>query len=153
MPGSSSTALQDADTAEAVIEHRVVLGEASEAIVLLQQGTPDLSARTIVHVVAGTAVATSGTSIDASGLILAERAATALEAGVISIEIAHTRAGMIVWDALPIVDFRHAEPVDGASVANAIARLAARELSAPAVPGNGQVTLVGEVQRGVALSA
>jgi [lysine-biosynthesis-protein LysW]--L-2-aminoadipate ligase len=153
MPGSSSTALQDADTAEAVIEHRVVLGEASEAIVLLQQGTPEVSARTIVHVVAGTAVATSGTPVDASGLMLAERAATALGAGVIAIELTRTESGLIVWDALPVVDFRHAEPVAELSVAEAIARLAARELAASVVPGNGQVTLVGEVQRGVALSA
>jgi glutathione synthase/RimK-type ligase-like ATP-grasp enzyme len=153
LPGSTSTALQDADTADAVIEHRVVLGEASEAIVLLQEGAPVSSARTIVHVVGGAAVATSGMPVDATGLLLAERAARALGAGVIAIELAQTASGLIVWDALPVVDFRGAAPVGEISVAEAIARLAARELAAPVVPGNGQVAVVGEVQRDVALSA
>jgi hypothetical protein len=39
-PGSSTTVLLDADTADAVIEHRVVLGSESEAIVLMQAGAP-----------------------------------------------------------------------------------------------------------------
>ncbi len=150
-PGSTSTVLLDADTADAVIEHRVVLGEASEAIVLLQAGAPGASDRTLVHVVGGHAIATVGAAIDPVGLIVAERAADVLGAGSIAIELARTASGIVVWDAVPVADFRLAEPIGDVSVAEAIARLAARSLHP--IPGNGAVTLAGEVRRDLALTA
>ena len=155
VPGTSSTPLQDADTADAVIEHRVVLGDDSEAIVLIQAGAPDPGERSLVHVVGGAAIATAGISVDAVGLMLAERAAVALGAGFVTIELARTPSGLVVWDALPVVDFRQAAPVGEMSVAGAIASLALKASSNP-VNGRsdgGQATLVGEVRRDFALSA
>ena len=80
-PGSSSTPMQDADTADAVIEHRVVLGQAGEAIVLLQAGVPIARSSFVIHVVAGTAVAVDGTEVTCDGHDLAESAAEPLFAG------------------------------------------------------------------------
>ncbi|CAN0469669.1 unnamed protein product, partial [Phaeothamnion confervicola] len=56
-PGESGTTLHDEDTADAVIEHRVVLGTDSEAIVLIQAGAPAATERTTIHVVGGRAIA------------------------------------------------------------------------------------------------
>ncbi len=157
-PGSSSTALHDADTAEAVIEHRVVLGDDSEAIVLLQAGHPAATERAIVHVVDGSAVATSGASVDGAGLILAERAARAIGASLVAIELAETASGSVVWDVLPVADFRQAEPVGETSVAAAIAALAMRVLDRIEAGGasrvaDSQVTMAREGAYGFALSA
>jgi hypothetical protein len=161
LPGSSTTALHDADTAEAVIEHRVVLGEASEAIVILQAGAPGPDQRTLVHVVGGTAIATAGVQAGPEALALAERAARVLDASLVAVELAHTVAGLVVWDVHPVADFRQAAPVGGVSMAEAIVRLAIGR--APLVDTNGSSRAVSpitthardveEARYGVALSA
>jgi glutathione synthase/RimK-type ligase-like ATP-grasp enzyme len=157
-PGSSSTPLQDADTADAVIEHRVVLGVESEAIVLLQAGAPAETERTMVHVVGGQAVATSGAPVGPEGIALAERAARALDASLAAVEVARTADGLVVWDVLPVADFRKATPVDGVTIGEAIARLAlsradeARGNGVPMSAGR-PARVAGEAKHGVALSA
>ncbi len=130
-PGGATTHLHDHDTADAVIEHRVVLGNEAEAIFLLQAGAPDASARTRVHVVGGRAVAIEGVDADAKELDIAERAARALGASLVVIELARTghtgtvEHGTVVWDIHPVSDFRNARQLGDESVAGAIASLAA----------------------------
>ena len=160
LPGSSTTALHDADTAEAVIEHRVVLGEASEAIVLLQAGAPRPYQRTLVHVVGGTAVATMGAKAGPKSLALAERVANALDASLVAVELADTEDGLVVWDVHPAADFRQATPVGGISVAEAIVRIAIGGAAAESNGSSRSVSPIGarardveEARHGVALSA
>jgi glutathione synthase/RimK-type ligase-like ATP-grasp enzyme len=123
IPGSSTTHLHDADTADAVIEHRVVLGDQSEAIILLQAGAPAPERRSIIHVVAGRAIAIDGAAASIDDLAIAERAAVAIGASLVAVELAHTDAGTMVWDVFPVGDFRQARPVSDLSVGQAIANL------------------------------
>lgn len=147
-PGSSTTHLHDADTADAVIEHRVVLGEESEAIILLQAGAPRDDQRTLVHVVDGRAIAMSGADTTDDGPAIAEQVARVLQASMVTVELAETGAGVVVWDVLPVSDFRQAQPLGDASVAEAIARVAITQLQASNGPGHG-----GEGTHGFALPA
>ncbi len=124
-PGSSTTDLHDADTADAVIEHRVVLGDQSEAIILLQAGAPSPDRRSVVHVVDGRAVAFDGAATSIDDLTIAEHAAHALGASLVAIELARTSAGAVVWDVFPVGDFRQARPIGDLTVAEAIANLVA----------------------------
>jgi [lysine-biosynthesis-protein LysW]--L-2-aminoadipate ligase len=132
--GGAAITLWDRDVAEAVLEHRSVLGGAASAVVLVQAGAPAATERALVHVVGGVAVAAD----DVGGLIaaapvvvkLAEAAARALGAEVVGVEIALTETGLVVWDVQPMPDFRHALPLSGQSVAAAIAALAASHLAA-----------------------
>lgn len=144
-PGSSTTTLHDADTADAVIEHRVVLGGEAEAIILLQAGAPREDERTRVHVVDGRAVAVDGAGTTDDGLAIAEQVARALQASMVTVELAQTGDGLVVWDVLPVSDFRQARPLGDVSVAEAIARLAIAQMQAA-----GQV---GEERHGFVLSA
>jgi [lysine-biosynthesis-protein LysW]--L-2-aminoadipate ligase len=166
-PGSASAPLYDRDTAEAVVEHRVVLGDAHEAISLIQAGVPRESQRLTVHVVGGQAVAVGETTgeIHPEALRLAERAALALDAAIIAVEVVNSQAGPVVWDVQPIAEFRRARALGEPRLAEAIARLAlprAADLASDVV----QTSLAGldaalggrewEVRdgvRGVALSA
>jgi len=166
-PGSATAPLYDRDTAEAVIEHRVVLGDAREAISLVQAGVPDEAQRFAVHVVDGQAVAIDGRdgAVPADVLALAERAALALEAAIIAVEVVTTPSGSVVWDVQPIAEFRRARSLGEVTLAEAIARLALRRTSGnikPAVQtslSGMETALAGrgwEVRdgvRGVALSA
>jgi [lysine-biosynthesis-protein LysW]---L-2-aminoadipate ligase len=125
-PGSATAPLYDRDTAEAVVEHRVVLGDAHEAISLIQAGVPRESQRLTVHVVGGQAVAVDETTgeIHPEALRLAERAALALDAAIIAVEVVNSPAGPVVWDVQPIAEFRRARALGDVSLAEAIARLA-----------------------------
>jgi [lysine-biosynthesis-protein LysW]--L-2-aminoadipate ligase len=132
--GGAAVTLWDRDSAEAVLEHRSVLGGATSAVVLVQGGAPAATERALVHVVGGAAVAAA----DPGGLIaaapaavaLAEAAAHALGADVAGVEIALTEAGLVVWDVPATPDFRDAAPLHGQSVAAAVAALAAAHLAA-----------------------
>jgi hypothetical protein len=123
-PGSTTTCLLDADTAEAVIEHRVVLGNHSEAIVLLQAGAPTAEEMMRVHVVGGRAIALDGDPARAEAIRLAEQAATVLDASLIAIDIACVDDTCVVWDALPVADFRQSTLLGSTTVASALAELA-----------------------------
>lgn len=163
-PGSATAPLYDRDTAEAVVEHRVVLGDAHEAISLFQAGVPGEAQRLTVHVVDGQAIAVDegGGEVRTDVLALAERGALALDAAVIAVEIVTTPVGPVLWDVHPIAEFRRARSLGEMSLAEAIARLALRRTGGHAA----QTRLAGmdaalpgrewEVQhgvRGVALSA
>lgn len=147
-PGSSSTVLHDADTADAVIEHRVVLGNESEAIVLLQAGAPSSDQRSMVHVVGGEAVAFSGAVPGVKTIALAESAADALRASLVAIEIAMTAEGLVVWDVHPVADFRQAKLIGPLTVGDAIAQVVAMEVTV--MPTS---TIGAEVVHDFALSA
>lgn len=123
-PGVSGTTLHDEDTADAVIEHRVVLGSDAEAIVLIQSGAPALAERTTVHVVGGKAIAFDGVAPDATAIALAEEAARVIGAGIAGIEIATVGGHQVVWDVQPVAEFRQATLLGGESMADAIARVA-----------------------------
>lgn len=136
-PGESGTTLHDEDTADAVIEHRVVLGTDAEAIVLIQQGAPAASERTTVHVVGGKAIAYDGPAPDAAMQTLAEDAARVIGASLAGIEIAIVDGKPVVWDVQPVPEFRQATLLGTETVAAAIAHTAAasaveHRLGAPA---------------------
>lgn len=147
-PGSSATVLHDADTADAVIEHRVVLGNESEAIVLIQAGAPAENQRSTVHVVGGRAIAFSGAVPGIRTIALAEAAASALRASLVAVEITLTDEGLVVWDVQPVADFRQATQIGDLTVAEAITQeIALRVTLAPSAK------LAEEVPLGYALSA
>lgn len=132
-PGGATTRLHDHDTADAVIEHRVVLGSAGEAIFMVQAGAPEAAARTLVHVVGGRAIAVEGVDPSPDDLAVAERAAQALDASLIAIELARINQGIVVWDVHPVGEFRKARPLGEESVADAIAALVAQLPASDAV--------------------
>lgn len=152
-PGSSTTHLQDADTAEAVIEHRVVLGTAEDSVMLLQAGAPSTDERTLVQVVGGQAIAITGADVPVDGLALAVQAARVLRASFAAIELARTEEGLVVWDVLPVSDFRQSRQLGDVSVAEALANLASRMISVTPVSASATVNRHGEVQHEFALSA
>ena len=133
-PGSAPTIMLDSDTAEAVIEHRIVLGEESEAVVLIQAGAPDANSGVRLHVVDGVAIAFDGTRPTAEAVDLAQRAADAIDASLISIDIATVAGQTVVWDVLPVADFRKSTTLGDTPVSEAIATLAMKR--AHAVPGH-----------------
>lgn len=128
--GSAATALPDHDTADAVIEHRVVLGSAEEEIMLLQQGAPHGGDVLRIHVVDGVPVAFEGPVPDDSLLDLAVRASNALEASVLGIDLARIDGEWLAWDTRPVADFRNSTLLGETTVAHAIAAVAAAELTA-----------------------
>lgn len=123
---AATTVLLDEDTADAVIEHRVVLGTADEAIVIVQAGAPSAAEMVRVHVVDGEAIAWQGETLLDGATSLAVRAAEAIDACVVAIDIALVDRRMVVWDALPVTDFRTSTPIGTATVGAAIAALAMR---------------------------
>jgi [lysine-biosynthesis-protein LysW]---L-2-aminoadipate ligase len=129
--------LLDRDAAEAVVEHRAVLGGVEGSLALIQAGSPaseDLAKVIVVDGVASGLEVPSGTTVPDMALHLAEEAARALNAELVALIIALAPTGPVVWDALPVPDFRHAMPLAGPSVAHAIAGAVERRL-AIAVPG------------------
>jgi hypothetical protein len=134
---SSPIALLDRDAAEAVLEHRAVLGGVAGSLAVIQAGSPGTEVLVNVIVVDGAAVAletSSGTAVSDQALRLAEEAARALNADLVAIIIALGSPGPVVWDAQPVPDFRNVMPISGVSVAQAIALAVERRL-ATAVPG------------------
>ncbi|MFL5759468.1 MAG: hypothetical protein ACJ789_07010 [Thermomicrobiales bacterium] len=125
-PGSKEIVLIDEDTAEAVFEHRHVLGAKADLIGLVQTGIALGSDRVTVIVVDGVAVAVDSHDHDVpkAAYGLAELAAKALGASLIGIEVAHMAAGAVVWNVNPIPDFRDAIALGETTVAEAIAKLA-----------------------------
>jgi hypothetical protein len=134
---SASIALLDQDTAEAVLEHRAVLGGVEGSLALIQAGSPITENLVDVIVVDGAASALetrSSAAVPDQALRLAEQAAQALNADLVAIVIALRSGDPVVWDARPVPDFRDAMPIGDLSVAQAIARAVERRL-ATAVPG------------------
>lgn len=128
-------ALLDQDTAEAVLEHRAVLGGAERSLGLIQAGSPVNGHLSTVIVIDGIASAlrpSGHASISDAGLRLAEEAARALRADFVAVVIASLGGEPIVWDVQPTPDFRDALPLTGTSVAGAIARAIELRLEAMA---------------------
>ncbi|MDQ3614145.1 MAG: hypothetical protein M3412_07415 [Chloroflexota bacterium] len=120
-PGSATTSLLDHDTAEAVIEHRVVLGSHGEAIVLLQAGAPQAEHTGRHHVVVGEVIAVEGALVDGEAQELAVAAAQALGARFIAVDVARIDGQLVIWDVAPVADFRQATLTGSRGVGNAIA--------------------------------
>lgn len=137
-PGEATVTLWDHDTAEAVLEHRVVLGSAETKISVLQAGAPCATDKAMLIVVGGQPVAIE-TAGDLSRfsernvLSLASLVARTLGADIIGVEIAMTAKGWVVWDVNPVPDFRSTQQLGDTSVAEGIAALAVAHLRNPAV--------------------
>jgi [lysine-biosynthesis-protein LysW]--L-2-aminoadipate ligase len=134
---SAPMALLDRDAAEAVLEHRAVLGGIEGSLALIQAGSPSPEQLVNVIVVDGAASAfetTSSSTVSDQALHLAEQAAHALNADLASIVIALRSGEPVIWDARPVPNFRNAIPIAGLTVAQAIARAVERRL-ATVVPG------------------
>lgn len=155
-PGSSTTPLLDADTADAVIEHRVVLGSDADAVVLLQAGTPHDEQRSIVHVVGRLAIAVNGAPVSMEDLTLAESVARVIGASLVSVELVRFESGTVVWDVHPVADFRSARLLETTTVADAIAELVKTRMPVESVPMVGSrepIAIEGGERHGLALSA
>jgi [lysine-biosynthesis-protein LysW]--L-2-aminoadipate ligase len=129
-----SIALLDVDAAEAVVEHRSVLGGANGALGLIQAGAPAADHLVTVIVVDGEAVAldvTAATTVPDSALRLAEEAARGLDATLIAVVVALGPGETVIWDARPVPAFRNALAIGEHDVAHAIARAVERRLLAP----------------------
>jgi glutathione synthase/RimK-type ligase-like ATP-grasp enzyme len=125
-PGTAPIAILDADTAEAVLEHREVLGASRDLPSLVQAGIANDGEAAVVIVAGGLACAVSGpdaSAIDRTALHLAETAAAALDASLISIRLLRTDSGWVVWDVDAVPDFRAATDLVEGGVAGSIARL------------------------------
>ncbi|MBA3450441.1 MAG: hypothetical protein H0T18_04435 [Chloroflexia bacterium] len=123
----------DIDAAEAVLEHRAVLGGSVGSLGLIQAGSPAADHLVTVIVIDGVATAqnsTRRTRIPGAALRLAEDTARALSADIIAVAIllGAGSAAPIVWDVQPVPEFRQAQPLGDLSVAGAIARLVDRRL-------------------------
>jgi glutathione synthase/RimK-type ligase-like ATP-grasp enzyme len=124
-PDSAPVAILDADAAEAVLEHREVLGAARDLPSLVQAGAATANASALVIVAGGVACAVSGRDagdIDRAALHLAEAAAAALGASLIGIRLVRLDDGWVVWDADAVPEFRHAITIVEGGIAGAIAR-------------------------------
>lgn len=133
--GSPGIALLDIDAAEAVFEHRAVLGGTDESLELIQAEAPAPDKLVTVVVVDGVAEAlmlSTELSLPADVLGLAEEAARALRADLVGIQIALGAGGPIIWDVQAVPEFRNAMSITGATVAEAIRRAVARRLDVPA---------------------
>jgi len=134
---SAPITLLDRDAAEAVLEHRAVLGGVEGSLGLIQAGSPGTENLANVIVVDGAASALetmTDTPVPDHALRLAEHAARALNAELVAIVIALGTGDSVVWDARPVPEFRDAMPIGDLTVAQAIARAVERRL-ATAIPG------------------
>ncbi|MEJ7837529.1 MAG: hypothetical protein WKF81_01870 [Thermomicrobiales bacterium] len=118
--GKSWTPMQDLDTADAVVEHRMVLGGDAHAVVLVQAGAPTAADITTIHLVAGKAIACDGELPDAAMVALAVSAANVLEATLVSVQLATISGRLVVWDVLPAADFRSSRLLGPVTMAEAI---------------------------------
>jgi hypothetical protein len=129
---SAPIALLDWDAAEAVLEHRAVLGGVEGSLGLIQAGSPSTENLVTVIVVDGAAAAFetgSGIAVPDQALRLAEHAASALNAALVAIVIDLCSGTPVIWDARPVPDFRAAIPVNDLTVAQAIAQAVERRLA------------------------
>ena len=157
--------LHDQDTAEAVFEHRDVLGGVSERVAVIQAGVPAAGDTTTVLVVGGKAVAATDASwvaVEPEIAPLAVATARALNADIIGVTLAMIDGEIVIWDVQPVPEFREMAALGSTSAADAIARLAAAALAPPRSEDDVPVEIVAvaadpnlwrEVAGGVALIA
>ncbi len=128
---AAAVMLHDQDTAEAVFEHRVVLGGVTERIAVVQAGIPDADDMTTVLVVGREAVAATDPSwvaVEPDAAPLAVAAARALGAEIVGVTLASIDGDVVIWDVRPVPDFRAMAALGTRSAAEAIAELAAAQL-------------------------
>jgi glutathione synthase/RimK-type ligase-like ATP-grasp enzyme len=117
----ASIVLADRDTAEAVMEHRDVLGARHDALGIIQAGI----AADAIHVIVlgGSVIGYAGNEslVSAHAFSLAIAAAQALHADIVGISVMRTASGLVVWDVDPVPDFRSSVSIGSAPVADAIA--------------------------------
>lgn len=122
-PGSLGIVLRDREIAEAVFEHRNVLGRPHDAVALLQRGVAE-SGRVRALVADGKAIAVDGDDLEpdrfTAAMALAESAAHALRAAFIAVEIAAFESGPVVWDVQPAPEYRAMRPLAAKSVEDAL---------------------------------
>jgi hypothetical protein len=126
--GSQELPLLDRESAEAVLEHRGILGEPPDAISVMQQGVAGAGNRAMVITVDGVAVAVDGSVGEGASLGrvagLAEETARLLGARLIGVVVARIDDRLVIWDVDPVPEFRSAKPIADVSVASAVATLA-----------------------------
>ncbi len=119
-PKVAGLTLFDRDTAEAVLEHREMLGQRTDTLGLIQAG--DGSDSLLVIVAGGRAIGFEGNVALAAdpAFELAVQTASVLQAELIGVVLVGSPAGPLVWDIDPAPDFRNATPIGASSVAAAI---------------------------------
>jgi [lysine-biosynthesis-protein LysW]--L-2-aminoadipate ligase len=130
-PGKSGIPLCDREIAEAVLEHREVLGASAHAVSLIQAGSCGQD-RTTVLVIGGRAV----TSAEPTTLALAEATAAALGASFLGVSIATTKHGLVVWDVTAVPAFRDEIATHGDAIGEALVRLLDLGSDSPQVESN-----------------
>lgn len=128
----------DRDIAEAVLEHRQVLGSTANTLALIQAGSSVGAKRLDVLVVGGRAVAVGDTTSFSASLStaidLAERSASLLSASILGVTIVDTAAGLVVWDVQAAPEFRAVTAIDGSSIVSSIVDLVLARMSDSAAP-------------------
>ncbi|MCC6790064.1 MAG: hypothetical protein IT336_00170 [Thermomicrobiales bacterium] len=156
--GSPEIPLADRDIAEAVLEHREVLGASVNRVSLVQEGTYVAGSRVEVLVIGGAVAASSGeVSFDVTELALST--AAALNAMLLGVTVVHTVAGPVVWDVQAVPQFRDMLVTDRQSIAAAFVALlnsSRRHVASPEslladLPWNAEIR--SEVNGDVVLSA
>jgi len=119
-PKTPGLTLWDLDTAEAVLEHREMLGQRPDTIGIVQAGSGAGTIRVIVS--GGRAIGFEGNEVLATAVTFdrAVAAAHCLNAELAGIVFIDSDKGPLVWDIDPAPDFRNATPVGAVSVATAI---------------------------------
>ena len=133
---STGITLLDEDAAEAILEHRAVLGGTGQSLNLVQAGAPQAAELVSVMVIDGVAwTAQNGHEAAASSAVrrLAEETALALGADLIAVTLFVRGDDVLIWDVTPVPEFRHAVPLFGPDVAHLIAQAVERRLEAQAV--------------------
>lgn len=167
--GLTEMPFMDRDIAEAVLEHREVLGGSRSSVALIQSGVCHDAARVDLLVSGGKVVAMSGAgagdiSLDRA-FEIAENTASVLGASLLGVKVVSSNQGLVVWDVNPVPDFRTLAAIGERSIATEIAaNVAARLTEIAAGPSvlNGHALLAPfgfgnilgrEVSDGVVLSA
>lgn len=130
---STGITLLDEDAAEAILEHRAVLGGTGQSLNLVQAGAPHPDELTTVMVIDGVAwTAQNGHAAAANSSVrrLSEETALALQADLIAVTLYVQNDDVLVWDVTPVPEFRHAVPLFGPDVAHLIAMAVGRRLEA-----------------------
>jgi [lysine-biosynthesis-protein LysW]--L-2-aminoadipate ligase len=145
---SAGITLLDEDAAEAILEHRAVLGGTGQSLNLVQSGAPrpeDLATVMVIDGVAWTAQNGHTAASNSAVRRVAEETAQALQADLIAVTIFVRGEEVVVWDVTPVPEFRHAVPLFGPDVAHLIAMAVERRLEAQAAKASqGTQTLVME---------
>jgi glutathione synthase/RimK-type ligase-like ATP-grasp enzyme len=153
--GSDEIQLRDRDIAEAVFEHREVLGASLNNVSLIQAGAAETLKRVDVLVIGGDAVASSE-PVSIETLELASAAASTLRASMLGVTVAFTASGPVVWDVQAVPRFKEMLVTHRDAIATAFARLVGQVRPSGAVsfghvPWNAEIR--GEVTGDVVLSA